>query len=102
MTQIAENVVEKVRVACAGVTCPVGFSVSPDGYAPTYVQFSPEHPVAVLERHYAEWVVKQDPTRFSIESMAVQKEASNEAVGNLGVSVDKTGHKSGKSDKSKK
>lgn len=65
---------EIVLVVCSGIACPTGFSLNPDGYPGSYVDFMPGI-AAPLARHYADWIVAQDPTRFEIVKPA--KEAAN-------------------------
>lgn len=75
MPEVAQPVKDVVSVVCLGIATPVGFNLTPDGYDPTYVAFTPGQ-VTVMARHYADYLVKQDPTRFVIGEKQAEKVAA--------------------------
>lgn len=67
MTKIAERPAgpEIVLVVCLGIACEAGFAVNPDGFEQSYAHFQPGVPTP-LAKHYADFLIAQDPTRFEI------------------------------------
>lgn len=58
-----------VLVKCLGIACPTGFQLNTPGYEPSYVSFTPGIASPIPE-HHADWLIAQDPSRFSVEKPA--------------------------------
>lgn len=65
MTQTIEKPEALVLVECVGIISLAGFTMSPDGMAPDYVQFMPGVPTA-MKKEYADYLVSQDNQKFLI------------------------------------
>lgn len=68
---------QQVMVTCLGIKTKVGFLCQPPTQEPKYVEFDPGVSV-VMSRGLADWLMKQDSTKFSVEEIAVTQEVKQE------------------------
>lgn len=64
-TEAKPKAVEMVLVGCNGIVegDSAGFALTPLGFEPTFVEFVNGKPTK-MARHYADYLVSQDPTKF--------------------------------------